>query len=43
VGEGTGLGLSIVAGIIGDHKGAISFESISGKGTTFLVTLPVTN
>jgi len=43
VGEGTGLGLSIVAGIIGEHKGAISFESISGKGTTFLVTLPVTN
>lgn len=43
VGEGTGLGLSIVAGIIGEHKGAISFESISGKGTTFLVTLPITN
>lgn len=39
--EGTGMGLSIVYSIITDHKGDISFESSSEKGTAFRVTLPV--
>lgn len=40
VGEGTGLGLSIVFGIIEDHHGTIDVHSESGKGTTFIITLP---
>lgn len=41
VGEGTGLGLSISAGIISEHGGSIDVESVEGKGTTFIITLPV--
>jgi two-component system NtrC family sensor kinase len=41
-GEGTGLGLSVSYGIIRNHGGDISVESESGKGSTFVVTLPVT-
>jgi hypothetical protein len=40
VGEGTGLGLSIVFGIIEKHHGTIDVKSVSGKGTTFIITLP---
>jgi len=42
VGQGTGLGLSVSYGIIKDHKGEIIAESGVGKGTTFIVTVPVT-
>jgi signal transduction histidine kinase len=38
--RGTGLGLAIVKRIIEAHKGNISFKSIPGKGTTFIITLP---
>ena len=38
--NGTGLGLAIVSKIIADHGGAVSVESTSGSGTTFLVKLP---
>ncbi|MBT8136321.1 MAG: HAMP domain-containing protein [Gammaproteobacteria bacterium] len=40
-GQGTGLGLSVSYGIIRDHGGDIVVESEPGKGTTFVITLPV--
>jgi PAS domain S-box-containing protein len=41
-GQGTGLGLYISYGIIARHKGRIDVESELGKGTTFILHLPVT-
>jgi two-component system NtrC family sensor kinase len=41
VGKGTGLGLSIAYDIIKKHKGEIKVESELGKGTTFIVKVPV--
>lgn len=41
IGEGTGLGLSISYGIIEEHKGRIEVESAEGKGSTFVIYLPV--
>jgi signal transduction histidine kinase len=38
---GTGLGLSTAYGIIHTHQGAITVDSISGRGSTFRVFLPV--
>ncbi len=40
-GEGTGLGLSVSYGIIKNHGGHIDVESATGKGTTFIITLPI--
>lgn len=39
--EGTGLGLSISKAIIDFKGGLISVKSTKGKGTTFVVTLPL--
>jgi signal transduction histidine kinase/PAS domain-containing protein len=39
--NGTGVGLSISLKIIKDHGGNIEAKSISGKGTTMLLTLPI--
>jgi signal transduction histidine kinase len=39
--EGTGLGLSIVQQIISDHHGTIDYITELGKGTTFMVSLPL--
>ncbi len=41
VGQGTGLGLSISYQIIERHKGTISVKSELGKGTEFVVRIPV--
>jgi len=41
IGQGTGLGLSISYGIIKKHGGNIEVTSELGKGTEFIVSLPV--
>lgn len=41
VGQGTGLGLSIVFKIIEVHKGTIDVITEVGKGTEFVITLPI--
>jgi signal transduction histidine kinase len=39
--RGTGLGLTVARRIIEEHKGAIKIESNEGKGTRFIITLPI--
>jgi two-component system NtrC family sensor kinase len=41
VGKGSGLGLYIVHEIIEEHDGCIAVDSEPGKGTTFLIRLPI--
>jgi signal transduction histidine kinase len=43
VGHGTGLGLAISYGIIEKHQGSIKVRSVPGKGTTFIIQLPIKN
>ncbi len=40
---GTGLGLSIVSGIISSYGGTIEVEAEPGRGTTFIIRLPITS
>jgi two-component system, NtrC family, sensor kinase len=40
-GEGTGLGLTISYGIIEEHGGQLTVESQPGRGSTFIIELPV--
>ncbi|MGO4180160.1 sensor histidine kinase [Paenibacillus sp. MCAF9] len=39
--EGSGMGLAIVKQIVSLHQGDIRVESEPGRGTTFIVTLPI--
>jgi signal transduction histidine kinase len=41
VGKGMGLGLSICAAITKSHAGHLQVQSVAGKGTKVIVTLPV--
>jgi PAS domain S-box-containing protein len=40
-GEGTGLGLSVSYGIIKRYNGSMEVKSEDGKGTTFIIKLPI--
>jgi len=39
--DGTGLGLAIVRAVVEAHGGNVAVESTPGKGTTFVVSLPL--
>jgi PAS domain S-box-containing protein len=41
IGKGTGLGLSITYGIVQEHGGNITCDSIVGQGTRFTLRLPL--
>jgi signal transduction histidine kinase len=42
VGHGTGQGLAVTRSVVIDkHRGSISVDSIVGKGTTFVIAIPI--
>ena len=41
LGKGTGMGLSIVYGVVKMHAGDIAVDSEVGKGTSFIVRIPM--
>jgi two-component system sensor histidine kinase HydH len=42
-GKGTGLGLAITKRIIKEHGGEVNVKSQVGKGTTFILSIPINN
>jgi PAS domain S-box-containing protein len=40
--SGTGLGMTVVWGTVEDHDGYIDIQNTEGKGTTFILSFPVT-
>jgi signal transduction histidine kinase len=43
VGKGTGQGLSIIyVNIVKKHGGTVAFETECGRGTSFILRLPLT-
>lgn len=41
VGKGTGQGLAYAHSVVEKHKGIVTFETEEGKGTTFIIRLPL--
>jgi two-component system phosphate regulon sensor histidine kinase PhoR len=41
--KGYGLGLTYVKEVVKKHKGKVSIESETEKGTTFVVSIPLSN
>ena len=41
--RGSGLGLAVVDRIVKDHQGTVAVQSEAGKGTRFVIDLPVRN
>jgi two-component system NtrC family sensor kinase len=41
VGKGSGLGLFIVHEVVAEHDGCLAVDSAPGRGTTFLIRLPL--
>jgi signal transduction histidine kinase len=39
--NGTGLGLAICRRVVEEHHGAIEVQSEAGRGSTFIITLPM--
>ncbi len=39
--EGSGLGLYIVNNIVKAHHGSVSFRSVEGQGTSFVIKIPI--
>ena len=41
VGGGTGQGLAIAKSIVAKHHGSLGFETETGRGTTFILRIPI--